>query len=227
MTRACDHGIPDGAPCDALDCYNHRAHIPPAVGTRAALIPATLEATQRHVVEQMATKREPQGYEGTVHKPEARQLARDMDALARRDSASGDMTRGHGYVGVREDGSKAPGSVAWPHRPPVMPEQMSEHHEYIPIIMRNPNKDGDPVTLMYQQAQPIGNVPGAVYAESVEARVLTRNISEAAAERATMEEIKMRAREDCRHLSSLEIAERLEMNPAQLRRRAVGRKAAR
>ncbi len=162
---ACDHGH---APphCPIVGCSASRPAIPLIEWKKADAEP-----------------REPAGYEGVEHTSEAIEAHRELEKLAKRDNASGDMTRGKGNAGWREDGTKAPGAADWPYRPPVHADQLDPAHEYIPIILANPNNEGDPVTLMYQQAPPIGNVPGAVYGSAKEQRrnAKVRQVSEAQA----------------------------------------------
>ncbi len=47
------------------------------------------------------------------HDPAAVATWQHVQALGKRDTATGDITHGRGFIGVREDGTKAPGALPW------------------------------------------------------------------------------------------------------------------
>lgn len=102
-----------------------------------------------------------------------RERAKQVDALARRDTATGDLTRGKGFIGVQEDGRKAEGSSTWEWRPPL-PSPVRGHDEM--ALQCNGIASG------YQPAPPV-HVPGAVPGSAKDMRRHIRTLSETAAER--------------------------------------------
>ena len=148
----CPHGIPDGAPCDAPDCYNHRANPLPT----DARVPVRLGDWTA----QQLTRSDPPAPNPANHAPEAVETWRATQALGERDNASGDMTRGRGFIGVREDGRTAHGSNGWNW------------------LRKIGTADGKPV----RQDPPVF-VRGAVYADSDDGHRIARDIGEREAQR--------------------------------------------
>ncbi len=110
--------------------------------------------------------------------PDAVRLHRDIEALAKRDNASGDITRGRGFIGKREDDSVAEGAHSSWHDPPVA--NPDDHHQF-PIVLSG--------LLMWQQG-PAVNVPGAPMADAEgSAREYQRAVAMAREDRMTLAEI--------------------------------------
>lgn len=134
-----------------------------------------------------------------------RELQRNLDELARRDNASGDMTRGRGFIGVQEDGRKADGAATWNWRPPVYcaPDPDPEGRNLDPVMMNG--------KVRYQPAPPV-HVKGAAPGNAKDMARHVRRLSETGAQREIAR----------RELAAAGIGAS-GMNPAQLQRAKIGR----
>lgn len=189
---ACDHGYLEPH-CPIVGC----------IASRPAMALIDWKAAD-------AEPREAQGYEGTVHRPEALAKHEEVQRLGSRDTATGVIAPGKVFVGVQEDGTRAPGACSWEWRPPTTAPVRG--HEEMAL-------QANGVTSGYQQAPPIGNVPGAVYGSAQETKRHLHVISEAEAQRVTMRE----QGEYFAAMGKAELAEVMGLSESQLRRRRKGR----
>jgi len=143
--------------------------------------------------------------------PDARATHEAVEALARRDNASGDMTRGRGFVGVREDGTKAEGASTWEYRPPVYCADDPDPNGRMldPILMNG--------RVRYQPAPPV-HVKGAVPGSARDVKRAQLAISEARAERINLSG-QLRAVADGLDMRPGVLAKVLGMTPARLARK--------
>ncbi len=199
MRDRCDHA-PAGA-CDDPTCgyyAGHRClsypcrtvgceHSRPAPGDPDAALVAALSAP-------VLPDPNPADYD-----PAAVRAWEETQRLAGRDNASGDLTRGRGFVGQNERGGVNTGSSSW---------------EYLRVVG---HKDG----VAVRQDQPVF-VKGAVYPSAPQEARARRERTEAEAQR--MNEARDREAEarPLRDLARGDLASRLGMSPARMRRLARG-----
>jgi len=146
-----------------------------------------------------------------------RELQRHLDQLAKRDNASGDITRGHGFIGKTEDGKVPKGAHdTWWDPPRAEPD---DHHQF-PVVISG--------LLMWQQG-PAMHCDNSVFADDTSelARQYRRAIAIAREQRGDFEEVAELIREDAADMESHQVAEALGLTASQLRRKRRGRRLGR